>query len=414
MELFKQLLAEIEQIPAIDVHAHMRVKSPAAENLADIALYHMIAGELETAGVDPRVFEIQDAKKRLAEASAGFPKIKNTTYYWCLTQILTDLYGAGAPHESDLEELWAKVEKTASDPGWPETVFAKANVARALVTGDWRNALPKASERLVPVLRVDSLVNEAHMTRTLELLTEATGQSVYEAADLRKAIVALFDKAKEAGAVAAAAAFEPQIDFEPGDRDSADRILSLALLGQKPNREDRKALRSYALDLALQNCAEHGMPFQLMLGIKHARLADRAITAYEPTSVMMYADVFARHSGVAFDVMAANETLCHELAVVSRNLRNVYLSGYWWYLAFPTHIRRMIRERVEMLPMTRSCGFFSDARCVEWLYAKSKLIRRELAFALADLVREGYLTEAAAIETAQYYLAGNPKRIYGV
>ena len=219
------------------------------------------------------------------------------------------------------------MEKTASDPGWPDKVFAQANVERAFVTCGWQKPLPKASERFVPVMRVDELVEEAHLTRTLESLTEATGQSVYEASDLRKAIAALFEKAKEAGAVAAAAAFEPQVDFEPGNRDAADRILSLALLGQKPNREDRKALRSYALDLVLQNCAEHDMPFQLMLGIKHARMADRAVTAYEPTSVMMYADVFARHSGVAFDVTSANETMCHELAVVSRNLRNVYALG---------------------------------------------------------------------------------------
>ena len=71
MELFKRLLAEIEQIPAVDIHTHMRVKSPAAGNLADIALYHMIAGELEAAGVDPRVFEIQDAKERLVKARRG-------------------------------------------------------------------------------------------------------------------------------------------------------------------------------------------------------------------------------------------------------------------------------------------------------------------------------------------------------
>ena len=67
-----------------------------------------------------------------------------------------------------------------------------------------------------------------------------------------------------------------------------------------------------------------------------------------------------------------------------------------------------------MLPMTRCCGFFSDAYCVEWVYGKSKLARRELAFALAQLVEEGYLAEGTAIEVARHYLSENPRRIYGL
>ena len=414
MELFHELLAEIERVPAVDVHTLVRAVSPGASDLSQIALYHFVTTELESAGIDPRVFEIGDAKKRLAEASAGFTRIKNTTSYWCLTQILGDLYDTAPPHEWDIEQVWAKAEKTAADPRWAETALERANVSKVFVTCDWRKALPRASEKFLPVLRVDSLVNEAHMSRTLESLTEVTGQSVYEAGDLKKAVVELVRKAKEGGAVAAAAAFEPQVDFEQGDRDAADRILSLVLLGQKTNREDRKALRSYVMDLVLQNCSEHEMPLQLMLGIKHVRSADRAITAYEPSSVAMYADLLKRHDGVKFDVFTSNDTICHELAVIARNYPNVFLSGHWWYLEFPTHIRKMLRERIEMLPMTKCCGFFSDARCVEWVYGRVRLIRRELAFALADLVREGYLSEGAAVEVAGHYLAENPKRIYGV
>ncbi len=414
MELFNELLAEIERIPAVDVHTHMRVASPAASDLSQIALYHFITSELESAGLDPAVFEIADAKKRLSEASAGFARIRNTTSYWCLTQILSDLYDTAPPHEWNLDEIFGKVERTAGDPGWVNQTLERANVSKVLATCDWRKPLPRASEKLVPVLRVDSLVNEPHVSRTLESLAEATGQSVYEAGDLKKAVAELFRKAKEAGAVAAAAPFEPQVDFERGDRDTADRVLSMVLLGQKAGRDDRKALRSYALDVVLQNCVECDLPLQLMLGIKHVRSADRAVAAYEPGSVAMYADLFKRHSTVMFDVFTSNDTVCHELAVVARNFRNVLLSGAWWYLEFPTHIRKMLRERIEMLPMTKCCGLFSDAWCVEWVYGRAKLIRWELAFALADLVREGYLSQGAAVDVATHYLAENPKRAYAI
>jgi len=411
-ELFGELLAEIEQIPAIDIHTHIRADSPAASDLSEVMLYHYIKTELESAGVKPEIFESEGAKKRVAEAAKFMPRIANTTTYWCLSRILADLYGAGAPAECDIEELCGKVEQARSSATWASDALKRAGVEKAFVTCEWHRPLPKTSDEFLPTLRIDSLINEAHMPRTLDRLTEITEQTVYEVAELKKAIAQLFRQAKEAGCVAVAASFEPNVDFEEGSRDAADRILSLVLLGQKTNREDRKAIRSYVMDLVLSACAEHGLTFQLMLGVRRTRGNGSAITAFEPTMLSMYADLFARSAGVRFDVMTASALLAHELAVISRNYRNVYLSGYWWFAMFPEHIRKMIRERVQMLPMTKSCGFFSDAYCVEWIYGKSKLVRRELAFALAQMVEEGYLDKGTAVETARHYLWENPRRVY--
>lgn len=413
MELMNELLAEIERIPAVDIHSHIRASSPSASDLSDIALHPYISTELESAGVNPELFEIEDAKKRLTKAAAHMPKIANTTTYWCLTQILQDLYDSGGSlHECDIDALWSKVGATAGDSGWTATVLDRASVARVLLSCDWRRKMPKASDALVPTLRIDSLVNEAHLSRTLDSLTEVTEQSVYDVDELRRAIAALFEQAKEAGAVAAALSVEPQTDFMEGSRGEADRILSLILLGQKTNRDDRKAIRSFVMDQVLKACAEHEMPLQLMLGVRWMRDTDRRIAAYDPAMVAMYAELFARHDGVTFDLFTASEQLNHELTVIARLYPNVNLSGYWWYQMLPERIRPIVRERVQMLPMTKSCGFFSDAPCVEWIYGEAKLARREIAFALAGLVQDGYLTMGTAVETARCYLQGNPERIY--
>ena len=414
MQTSGDFLAEIEAIPAIDIRTHIRADAPVAGDLSEIALYHDVQTELQSIGVPAEVFENQNAKKRVIEAAKYVDRIPNTTTYWCLTRILTDLYAAGPLHGCDIDDLYASVEKTAADPTWLATVLEKANVAKVFHTCPWQSKLPKASDVFLPTLRLDSLINEAHMSRTLNQLTEVTGQTVYEVADLKKAVIALFRRAVDAGVVAVGASFDPMVDFEEGNRDSADRILSLVLLGQKANRDDRKALRSYVMDLVLTECASHGIPFQLMLGIRHRPRADRYITASEPGMVTGYTDLFTRHSGARFDVMTSNEALCHQLTVVGRNYRNVYFSGCWWYLMFPTSIRKIIRQRVEMLPKTKSNGFFSDAYCAEWIYGKAKLARREMAFALSQMVDEGYLSRETALDVARHYLYENPKRIYKV
>lgn len=414
MQIFDELLAEIESVPTIDISTQISADAPAAANLSDIALSGEIRTELRAIGVSPEILENSNRKKALVEVVIHLPKISNTTAYWCLTQILSDLYAEGeAIDNGNLDELWNKVEKTASDPNWTAAVLDRAGVSKVLLNCDWKRKLPAASDKFAPVLRLDSLINEPHTSRTLDRLGEVTEQPVYEVADLKKAITNLFRRAKEAGVVAAAASFEPMVDFELGSRDAADRIISMTLLGQKADRDDRRAIRSYVMDLVLTECAEHAMPFQLMLGLRR-KPNEEIISAFEPGMLSMYTSLFSRHSQVKFDVIAANETLAHELAVISRNYRNVYLSGYWMYLMFPTHIRKMIRERVEMLPMTKSCGFLSDATCVEWVYGKSKLIRRELAFALSQMVSEGYISRETAVQVARYYLYENPKRIYRI
>lgn len=414
MQVFDELLTEIEQIPAIDIHSRIRADSPGAADLSDIVLGDGIVSDLRSAGVSPELLETEGTKKKVYELAGHLEKIKNTTTYWCLTQILDGLYQTERPaHESDVDELWGKVEQSAGDPNRASTVLDRANVSKVLVACDWYRAVPAASERFVPVVRLDRLINEPFSPKVLDALAEMSGQTVYEAGDLSKAVAELLRKAAGSGSVAVCASFEPHIDFERGSRDSADRILSLVLLRQKTNRDDRKALRSYVMDQVLKACADHGMVFQLMLGLRRAA-GERRISAFETGMLSAYSDLFARHPNVKFDVFAADETLGRELAVVARNYANVYLSGHWCYGAFPTRMRNSIRERIEMLPMGKSCGFLSDAGCVEWVYAMAVLTRRELALALSQMVDEGYLSRSCAGEAARSYLLENPKRLYKI
>ena len=62
-----------------------------------------------------------------------------------------------------------------------------------------------------------------------------------------------------------------------------------------------------------------------------------------------------------------------------------------------------------MLPTNRQIGFFSDAYCVEWLYAKSKLVRMELAKALTNRVKRGQYAPDGAVNIARKLLQETPR-----
>ena len=57
-----------------------------------------------------------------------------------------------------------------------------------------------------------------------------------------------------------------------------------------------------------------------------------------------------------------------------------------------------MEERLDMVAANKQVGFFSDAYCVEWSYAKVLMVRRQLAEVLAAKVRQGQYTHEQAIQ----------------
>ena len=75
-------------------------------------------------------------------------------------------------------------------------------------------------------------------------------------------------------------------------------------------------------------------------------------------------------------------------------------------------------ERLDTLASNRQIGFFSDAYCVDWAYAKATPVRRQLARVLAQRVGQGRYTldeaecvaRAIPYETPQATLGMVPSR----
>jgi hypothetical protein len=71
-------------------------------------------------------------------------------------------------------------------------------------------------------------------------------------------------------------------------------------------------------------------------------------------------------------------------------------------------------ERLDMLPSNKQVGFFSDAYCVEWTYAKAILVRKQMARVLAEKIESGQFTQPEALSIAQTLLYESPQSILGM
>ena len=77
-------------------------------------------------------------------------------------------------------------------------------------------------------------------------------------------------------------------------------------------------------------------------------------------------------------------------------------------------IRQVIAERLDMLPANKQAGFFSDAYCVEWAYAKAVLVRKQMARVLAEKVEQGQYGRDDSLAVARAVLYDSPQSLLGM
>ena len=67
-----------------------------------------------------------------------------------------------------------------------------------------------------------------------------------------------------------------------------------------------------------------------------------------------------------------------------------------------------------MLPTNKQIGFFSDAYCIEWTYAKTIIVRKQLARVLADKIEQGHYHREEALDIARAILFESPQSLLGM
>ena len=71
-------------------------------------------------------------------------------------------------------------------------------------------------------------------------------------------------------------------------------------------------------------------------------------------------------------------------------------------------------DRLEMLPLNKQVGFFSDAYSIEWTYGKALMVRKIMAQVLAQKIEAGQYTRKEALDIANEVLFRTPKSLLGM
>ncbi len=177
---------------------------------------------------------------------------------------------------------------------------------------------------------------------------------------------------------------------------------------------ERDIYASYVHEAFLTALEERGdrIVFQFSLGAEP--LPFETGSRLSQQTIAQLAHMIGRHPGLQFQCFLASRHANQSLCTLARELPNLSLAGYWWHNFFPCAIDAVMRERLDMLPVNRQIGFFSDAYCVEWVYAKLRIVRRQLAHILADKVLQGQYTRDDAVAISRGILYESPQTLLGM
>ena len=437
-QLSAELFEKLSEIPLFDVHTHMDATHIGARGLHDILLYHMVISDLYSAGCPDgaRLSEDPDEAEvtyRIERALPYLPYIQNTSCFWGVRMILKDLYGWSKPITKDnWHEVHSIIAAKASVPAWPKEILKKANIAR-ICTELWRGHGGIADDVFQYSLewafftrcqwgQFDTALLElehawgqdepgAPLPVTLDRAALQLKKTIKSLDDVKAAVKHYCDRIPYGKVLSTASHFSTDIRY----RSVSDAEMESALRNRgAAGDQERDVYANYINDLFLNEIEASGKDIVLQFSIGAEPLPYETGSKLRTETLFELAEMFSRHPGVRFTLYLSSEHLNQTVCTLARELPNLSLAGFWWHNFFPSAIRKVMGERLDMVAANKQLGFFSDAYCADWAYAKSVIVKKQLAEVLAGKIGQKQYTESEALTIARQILNETPQQLLGM
>jgi hypothetical protein len=434
----QDLFIELGTVPLLDVHTHLVGGKLGARGLHDVLLYHMSVSDLYAAGCPSgaRLTEFpgwpsdEEAQARIREALPYLSHVRNSHIAWGIRIILRELYGWTEPvTEGNWRKLDRMIRERADDRGWQREIARRANIRRACTelarrgNGEDDDFLQYSIEWGMVARcqwgEFDTALYDLERCwgRPPESPAPIGGQrppaeqTIRTLEDVHAAVNHYVDHIPYGRVLSKATAFSSEIDYRLVSDDEVREALALrATAGVR----ERDIYASYINEALLTGLERHGQEIVYQFSIGAEPLPFETGSRLPQRTLGQLGEIIARHPRLRFQAFSACTHANQALCTMARELPNFSLAGYWWHSFFPDAIRQIMSERLDMLPANKQMGFFSDAYCLEWAYAKSMLVRRQMAEVLALKIRQGQYSRDEALSIARAVAFEAPQALLGM
>lgn len=423
LDLRRRLFDALDALVLIDPHTHINPLAPASTTLADILGYHYYTELAHSAGMPKEQIEEPglDPKEKVHRLIANLEPINNTIQYSWLVEMCQKFFGFDDERVTlqNWEPLYDAAAAKMASPDWPQQVLERSKLEAVFLTNDFDDPLAGFDTSVyIPCLRTDDLVFKLCTAEVRDRLAEFTRMEVSSAERLRQSIATLFNHFKANNARACAISLPP--DFSPAKISEARANTAISALyqhGTAASDADKRAAGSFVFWTLAEMCAEHFLPFDLMIGVNRGVYeagVHQGRDLYDSRiSLIQYKQLFNAFPQVTFPISVLASVTNQELTSYAWIFPNVVTNGHWWYSNTPTFIEHDLACRLEAVPRTKQIGYYSDMYKLEFALPKFAMYKRILAKVLAErfCIDRGW-SEERAIDFGQQILRGNVESIF--
>ncbi len=414
-----EILAEISRWPIFDPHTHIDPHRPAARRFDEILGYHYYTELAHSAGMPAELaLPAHDPHTRPRRIAPYLERIDTTVQYSWLVEIARVFHGFDGERitPENVDHIVTAAEKEHAH-GWDDEVWTRSNLEAVFLTNEFDDPLEGwDTARYVPCLRVDDLVLKLHLPITVDRLRRSSGLEVSDRPSLVAALGVIFDRFVARGARACAISLPH--DFAPRPAEPAREVTPVrkVLQGAETRGDEREDVRQAVFWTIAQLCADHKLPFDLMIGpsrdVYPAGVSGGRDLFDRRASLHDYRKLFNHFSSSQFIVSTLAPDAAAELVAYSWIFPNVLPMGHWWYSNIPAFIEPDLRARIQAIPKVKLLGYYSDAYKLEFILPKFNMYRRVLAGVLAREMADRSWSLDQTLQLAKLILLENPRRVF--
>lgn len=422
----------LDKTKVIDPHCHLRPDKPSAETLADILLYHHLWIELVSSGMDQ--FEVTrsgfpqelvdpeiSSLERVRRAVKYLPNIRNTTIGLLFRWIMRELYGIEDElGEENCENIFHRAGERMSDPAWVEKILGDYCGIEYSITVN-TDSTPSSARFLqgkegvpVNIVREYIVSGKENPKKVLESMEQDFGREINRASDYIDYLQTFARRFMDGNYKFAGIWILPGITDELSRERYIDGIIQTVKKGKQLSPIEIGSFCYFGTVSFLRELRKSIIKTIQILTGAYVLPPHRSVTRWNRSFVESMGKIAHEFEDFHFSISSASDIYTHDLGILAKHIPNVSVAGYWWHTLYPFYIKKSLETRLDMVPMNKIIGFFSDAYHIEWCYPKLKMIKSILKDILMERINRGwYDTELACVIVRKLFY-DNPGRIYSI
>ncbi|MBN2507704.1 MAG: amidohydrolase family protein [Verrucomicrobia bacterium] len=417
------ILKRVLEAPLIDTHEHLIEEKERLQGTAHprvpcddwaLLLSHYLDSDFVTAGMpeadmdrvlSPRV----DPVAKWPLIAPYWPAVKNTGYAQAVRISIRELYGVEELSSATIRRVQAGYEQTRR-PGFYRRILQE----RARIESCQVNCLtgePFKQSDMPTLLMQDLSIVGMFAGPDIRKYAAPTGIKVGSLEDWHRVIRWWFDRyATYAVAVKSQHAYHRDIDYARVPPEEAEPVFTKVLQKEPVTPAERRLLEDHLFWQAVDQATARNLPVKLHTGyyaghnsMPLSRLRRNAGSA---------AELCRMSPDTKFVFMHLCYPYYEELLAVVKQWANAHVDMCWAWIINPVAAKDYLKKHIVTAPINKLLPFGGDYIPVEPVLGHAMIARRGIARALTELVQEGWLNLADALDLVDPILHQNARQLF--